>query len=236
MSTNKKAVVLLSGGIDSTTCLAMAVKKYGAENVLALTAYYGQKHMRELESADNVADFYGVEHMQANLSRVYQLSDCPLLMTSTKQIKHQSYAEQLAEHKGTVDTYVPFRNGLFLSYAAAVAVSIGAKVIYYGAHADDAAGRAYPDCTPEFAKAMATAIYEGSGQTCQLEAPLLNMNKAQVVCEGLKLNAPYHLTWSCYEGEALPCGECGTCIDRAKAFEANGVSDPALPEVEICIQ
>lgn len=229
---NKKAVVLLSGGIDSTTCLALAVQKYGVENVLALTAYYAQKHMRELEAADNVADFYKVQHIQANLSKVYQLSDCPLLMTSSQKIKHQSYAEQLAEHPGTVDTYVPFRNGLFLSYAAAIAVSVGAKVVYYGAHADDAAGRAYPDCTPEFAKAMATAIYEGSGQTCQLEAPLLNMNKSQVVATGLKLKAPYHLTWSCYEGGAEPCGECGTCIDRAKAFEINGVSDPAMKEAK----
>jgi 7-cyano-7-deazaguanine synthase len=119
-----------------------------------------------------------------------------------------------------------------LSYAAAIAVSIGAEVVYYGAHADDAAGRAYPDCTPEFAKSMAMAIYEGSGQTCQLEAPLLNMNKSQVVATGLKLKAPYHLTWSCYEGGSEPCGECGTCIDRAKAFEINGVSDPAMKEAE----
>ncbi len=130
--------------------------------------------------------------------------------------------------EGTVDTYVPFRNGLFLSFAAAVAVSVGAEVIYYGAHADDAAGRAYPDCTPEFETAMNTAIYEGSGRTCHLEAPLLSWNKAGVVKEGLRLGAPYELTWSCYEGGDKPCGVCGTCRDRAAAFAANGVKDPAL--------
>lgn len=223
-----KALVLLSGGIDSTTCLALAVEKYGAENVMALTAYYGQKHIREIEAAENVAKFYGVEHQQANLSKVYRLSDCPLLMTSTKQIPHLSYAQQLSEKQGTVDTYVPFRNGLFLSYAAAIAISVGVRVIYYGAHADDAAGRAYPDCTPEFFEAMNKAVYEGSGRACSLEAPFLNSNKASIVAEGLRLKAPYHLTWSCYEGGSEPCGECGTCIDRAKAFALNGVSDPAL--------
>ena len=130
--------------------------------------------------------------------------------------------------EGTVATYVPFRNGLFLSYAAAIAISVHASVVYYGAHADDAAGRAYPDCTPEFEKAMNIAIYEGSGRTVQMHAPLLNWNKAQVVKYGLELKAPYHLTWSCYEGGDKPCGKCGTCIDRAKAFEANGVADPAM--------
>lgn len=225
-----KCVVLLSGGVDSTTCLAMAVEKYGKEHVLALTAYYGQKHAKELEAARKVAAFYGVVHQETNLSQAFALSDCPLLQGSTQQIEHESYAEQLAEigGQGTIATYVPFRNGLFLSYAAAIAISVGASVIYYGAHADDAAGRAYPDCTPEFETAMNTAIYEGSGRTCHLEAPLLAWNKAGVVKEGLRLHVPYELTWSCYEGGDTPCGTCGTCIDRAKAFAANGVKDPAL--------
>lgn len=226
---DKKAVVLLSGGIDSTTCLALAVETYGAENVLALSLYYGQKHQRELDAADDVAAYYGVMHVTRDLSKVFKFSDCTLL-EGRRAIKHQSYAEQLAAlgGEGTVDTYVPFRNGLFLAYAAAIAVSLHAEIVYYGAHADDAAGRAYPDCTPEFADAMGQAIFEGSGRKCSLRAPLLGMNKAQVVKMGLQLHAPYHLTWSCYEGGEHPCGKCGTCIDRAKAFEANGVSDPAM--------
>lgn len=226
---DKKAVVLLSGGIDSTTCLAMAVKEYGAENVLALSLYYGQKHQRELDAADGVARYYGVTHITRELSKVFEFSDCPLL-EGRGEIKHESYAKQLAAMggEGTVDTYVPFRNGLFLAYAAVIAISVHAEVVYYGAHADDAAGRAYPDCTPEFEMAMCEAIFEGSGCTLTLEAPLLYMNKAQVVKNGLKLGAPYHLTWSCYEGGNEPCGKCGTCIDRATAFAANGIADPAL--------
>ncbi|WP_301859539.1 7-cyano-7-deazaguanine synthase QueC [uncultured Megasphaera sp.] len=225
-----KCVVLLSGGIDSTTCLAMAVEKYGSSNVMALTAYYGQKHARELEAARQVAAYYGVSHEQIDVSKAFSLSNCSLLSGSTRQIKHESYAQQLREigGEGTLETYVPFRNGLFLSYAAAVAISVGAEVIYYGAHADDAAGRAYPDCTPAFEQAMNQAIYEGSGRICHLEAPLLQWNKAGVVKEGLRLRAPYELTWSCYEGGDVPCGTCGTCIDRARAFAANGVEDPAL--------
>lgn len=225
-----KCLVLLSGGIDSTTCLALGVKKYGASELLAVTAYYGQKHAKELQSARNVAAYYGVAHREIDVSQAFTLSDCPLLAGRKGAIAHTSYSDQLAAKggAGTLDTYVPFRNGLFLSFAAALAVSVHASCIYYGAHADDAAGRAYPDCTPEFEQAMATAIYEGSGKTCRLEAPLLQWNKAQVVRRGLQLQAPYHLTWSCYEGREKPCGLCGTCRDRAAAFAANGVPDPAL--------
>ncbi len=227
---NYKAVVLLSGGVDSTTCLAMAVEKHGKEKVYALSVYYGQKHSRELEAAKKVADYYGVDNGRVPLDEVFKFSDCPLLAKSTQQIKHEAYSEQLAKMggEGTVDTYVPFRNGVLLSYAAAIAVSVGACEIYYGAHADDAAGRAYPDCTPEFYEAIDKAIYEGSGRKCNVIAPLISMNKAQVVKEGLRLKAPYKFTWSCYEGGERPCGECGTCLDRAAAFAANGVKDPAL--------
>ena len=225
-----KTVVLLSGGVDSTTCLALAIKKYGADQVLALTSYYGQKHDREIEAARKVADFYGVRHVEQDLSAAFAFSDSSLLAASDKSIPLQSYAEQLAERggSGTVDTYVPFRNGVFLSFAAATAVSVGAETVFYGAHADDAAGSAYPDCTPEFFEAMRTAIYEGSGHVCTLEAPFIHKTKADVVAVGLDLGAPYRFTWSCYEGKEKPCGKCGTCIDRAKAFAANGVGDPAM--------
>ena len=224
---SNKAIVLLSGGIDSTTCVAMAVAE-GYE-VIALSLFYGQKHQKELEQAGMVAKHYGIKHLVREVSGAFTESSCTLLQGNA-DIVHKSYAEQLAEMggEGTVATYVPFRNGLFLSYAAAIAVSVGATAIYYGAHADDAAGRAYPDCTPEFVEAMGKAIYEGSGRICTLKAPLINLNKAQIVAKGLSLKAPYELTWSCYEGGDKPCGTCGTCIDRAKAFAANGVKDPAL--------
>ena len=226
---DKTAVVLLSGGIDSTTCLAQAVKEYGADNVLALSLFYGQKHEKELECAHKVSEYYGVDHVVQEVKGVFDYSDCSLLQ-GRGEIKHESYAEQLKETRGErpVETYVPFRNGLFLAYAAAIAISVHAEVVYYGAHADDAAGRAYPDCTPDFEKAMCEAIFEGSGRTVTMEAPLLYLNKAGVVKMGLELKAPYHLTWSCYEGGDKPCGKCGTCIDRQKAFEATGATDPAL--------
>lgn len=226
----EKTVVLLSGGIDSTTCLALAVDEVGTSNVIALNMLYGQKHVRELESAKAVADYYGIPYYEMDMSCVMAYSDCPLLSRSDRSIKHESYADQLQAMggEGTVDTYVPFRNGLFLSAATSFALSMGASKVMYGAHADDAAGRAYPDCTPEFSKAMNDAIFEGSGRKVRLLAPLLDMNKAGVVKLGLQLKAPYRLTWSCYEGGDKPCGTCGTCIDRANAFAANGVADPAL--------
>lgn len=225
-----KSVVLLSGGVDSTTCLALAVKKYGSDNVFALNILYGQKHSKEIASAKAIARYYEVDYQEINLSEIMKFSDCSLLQHSTKEIKHQSYSEQLKElgGEGTVDTYVPFRNGLMLSTAASYALSVGATVIYYGAHADDSAGRAYPDCTPEFEQAMNMAIYEGSGRVLKMEAPLLNMNKAGVVKIGLELGVPYELTWSCYEGGNKPCGTCGTCIDRMKAFKLNGIVDPLM--------
>lgn len=223
---NKKAVVLLSGGIDSTTCLAQAVEEYGAQDVLALTLYYGQKHDREIKAASDIATHYVVTHIIQEIKGVFDFSDCTLLQ-GRGSIKHISYADQLRTAEA-VDTYVPFRNGLFLAYAAAIAISVNAEVIYYGAHADDAAGRAYPDCTPEFEQAMCEAIFEGSGRQVTMNAPLIYFNKDQVVAHGLKLKALYHLTWSCYEGKDKPCGTCATCIDRMNAFKSNGVEDPAM--------
>ena len=146
------------------------------------------------------------------------------------EIKHESYAEQLAElgGSGTVTAYVPFRNGLFLSYAAAVAIQLECDKIYYGAHADDAAGRAYPDCTPEFIQYMSNAIKEGTAGKVIMEAPWWNLNKAGIVKAGIELgmtHKEFEHTWSCYEGKEEPCGTCGTCIDRKEAFMANGIVD-----------
>jgi len=224
-----KAMVLLSGGLDSTTCLALAIEKYGAENVLALSISYGQKHSKETEAARNVADYYNIKLLTLDLAEIFAGSDCSLLNGSTEDIPLESYAEQLEKTDGKpVSTYVPFRNGLFLSSAASIALSNGCEVIYYGAHSDDAAGNAYPDCSSEFNEAMSRAIYLGSGNQLRIVAPFVSKTKADVVKEGLRLSAPYHLTWSCYGGGEKPCGKCGTCIDRAAAFAANNVADPAL--------
>lgn len=225
-----KAMVLSSGGVDSTTALALAIDKFGKENVIALSISYGQKHDKEIESSIKVAEYYGVEHLFLDLAKIFQYSDCSLLKHSDEAIPEQSYAEQIKKTAGEtpVSTYVPFRNGLFLSSAASIALSKECSLIYYGAHADDAAGFAYPDCSPEFVEYMNKAIWEGSGHQLRLEAPFVNMAKKDIVKMGLELKVPYELTWSCYEGGEKPCGHCGTCIDRAAAFEANGVTDPAL--------
>ena len=225
---SEKALVLFSGGIDSTTCLGLAIERFGKENVEALSIYYGQKHKKEIEAAKKVLDFYGISGMEIDLSAMFDFSDCSLLSHSDADIPHQSYAEQLKTSEGKpVSTYVPFRNGLFLSAAASIGLAKSCSYIYYGAHADDAAGNADPDCSEDFFNAMNTAVFEGSGRQIQLVAPFISKNKAQVVKEGLRLKVPYEFTWSCYAGEDHPCGTCGTCIDRRRAFEQNGVKDPA---------
>ena len=224
-----RAMVLFSGGVDSTTALAMAIEKYGKDNVTALSVSYGQKHTKEIEAARNIAEYYEVEHLYLDLAKIFSYSDCSLLKHSEKEIPTQSYAEQLKKTDGNpVSTYVPFRNGLFLSAAASIALSKNCEVVYYGAHADDAAGNAYPDCSTEFNDAMNQAIYLGSGKQLCIEAPFVNWTKGEVVKEGLRLKVPYELTWSCYEGSEKPCGICGTCIDRKKAFVENGGKDPLL--------
>ena len=225
-----KALVLSSGGVDSTTALALAVDRYHRENVIALSVYYGQKHDKEIHAARAVAEYYQVEQMFLDLTKIFEYSNSSLLKQSTEEIPEKSYSRQIDETGGSrpVSTYVPFRNGLFLSSAASIALSRDCGVIYYGAHADDAAGAAYPDCSPVFNDAMNQAIWEGSGHQLRIEALFVNMNKAAIVKIGLELGVPYELTWSCYEGGDAPCGRCGTCIDRAAAFAANGVEDPAL--------
>lgn len=224
-----KALVLFSGGVDSTTCLALAIKKYGAENVIALSIHYGQKHDKEIKSAEKIAEYYNVKLKTLDLTKIFADSKCSLLAQSDEDIPQESYAEQLSQTDGKpVSTYVPFRNGLFLSSAASIALSNECSVIYYGAHSDDAAGNAYPDCSDAFNKAMNDAIYIGSGNQLEIVAPFVNFTKKDVVRTGIELDVPYELTWSCYEGGDKPCGVCGTCRDRIKAFEENGVTDPLM--------
>ena len=224
-----KAIVLLSGGIDSSTCLGIATEKHGSENVLALSIYYGQRHDKEIESAKKVAKHYGVEHIEMDMELIFKGADCSLLNGSESKIPEKDYSEQIKESSGSpVSTYVPFRNGLFLSVATCIGLSRGCGEIYYGAHADDSAGNAYPDCSIDFTNAMEKAVKEGSGRQIEIMAPFVGKTKADVIRTGLDIKVPYKYTWSCYKGGKKPCGVCGTCRDRAKAFMKNGVKDPAL--------
>ena len=223
-----KALVLFSGGLDSSVCLGLAVKEYGADEVLALSIYYGQKHKKEMEASDAVAKHYGVKRLTLDLGEIFKDSNCTLLENSGEEIPHEEYAKQLEKTGGApVNTYVPFRNGLFLSSAAAIALSHGCSVIYYGAHADDAAGNAYPDTSVAFNEAISQAIHIGSGDKLTVVAPFIDKTKAEVVAMGTKINVPFELTWSCYEGHDKACGVCGTCRDRKEAFRLNGLEDPA---------
>lgn len=229
LTPGEKTLVLCSGGVDSTTLLAMAIARQGAQNVIALSIFYGQKHQRELEAAKEVAAYYKVEQRFLDLAPIFADSNCSLLAASTQEIPRESYAQQLEEGAGElVSTYVPFRNGLFLSTAASIALSLDCTTVCYGAHHDDWAGDAYPDCSQAFVDAMAASISEGTGGQLKLLAPFVQWPKAKIVEAGLALDVPYHLTWSCYEGASDPCGRCGTCLDRQRAFELNGTIDPLL--------
>ena len=224
----KKKVVLLSGGIDSTTCLAMACASVGSGDILALNCYYGQKNKREMDSAKAISKHYGVELMELDLASIFAISNCPMLSHSERAVEQKTYGEQTekTEGKKPISSYVPFRNGIMLAAAVSVAYSLGADEVWYGAHADDAEGGAYPDCSVEFVAAMRHAAYEGTAGAVLVKAPLVGMRKKDVVREGIRLGAPYQLTWSCYEAGEHPCGKCGTCRAIEEAFAANGAEYP----------
>lgn len=222
------AVVLLSGGLDSTTCLADAVNGFGNDHVVALSIHYGQKHDKEVECAAKLAKYYQVKQYTLDLSRVFEYSNCALLYHSGKHVPLETYEDQLKKSE-IAPTYVPFRNGLMLSAAASYAMSIfetGSIYLFIGAHSDDAAGNAYPDCSVQFIKSMDESIYIGSNHRVELIAPFMGKHKKDIVKRGLELKVPYELTWSCYNGGNIACGKCGTCRDRLAAFRANGVKDP----------
>lgn len=225
-----KALVLSSGGVDSTTALALAVKEHGKDNVTALAVTYGQKHSKEMLSAAKIADYYEVNFLVMDLSEIYKDNKSCTLLEGNADIEHKSYAEQQKDSEtGIVNTYVPFRNGLMIAAAAAKAMGIYPNEqveLYLGAHSDDAAGSAYPDCSEEFANYIYKAVYAGTGEYVIPSAPFVEMTKADIIKLGLELGVPYELTWSCYEGGLKHCGTCGTCIDRKNAFKANNVVDP----------
>lgn len=230
-----RAIVLSSGGIDSTTCLAYTLEYFNNSQVSTVSFLYGQKHSKELKCAKEIADYYGVQHYVLNISEILKYSDCSLMQNSTKEVELASYAEQVTRDKsGMVSTYVPFRNGLMLSAVASLAFSLNPDVktdIVIGAHADDAAGNAYADCSLDFIRSMDKAISTGTYGKINIVAPFVNDNKSQVVACGLKLKVPYNKTWSCYLGADKACGKCGTCIDRLEAFKINGATDPIEYEV-----
>lgn len=226
-----KAIILSSGGIDSTVCIAMAIKKYGKDNVSSISVFYGQKHKKEILAARKIAQYYGLTHYEIDLSNIFKFTNSTLIQTSDNLLLKQNYKnEQKKYSDGIIGSYVPFRNGVMISAIAAIEMSVlkdDYAVIYVGVHSSD---HAYADCSKDFISAMNKAVYEGTYRKIQIQAPLLNKTKTEVVKIGLELNTPYQYTWSCYEGGEKPCLKCASCLDRLKAFEANGIKDPALKE------
>jgi len=218
----KKVVVSLSGGLDSCTCATLATKEFGPENVTAVTVLYGQKHTVELKAASKiVAELELGKHKVITLPNFFKSSS---LTDPTKSIPDQTYQESLRE--GPVPTWVPNRNMVFLSVAVAVAMAEDASFVYTGVHSEDAQQWAYPDCTPEFIGAMAAATYVSTYRRVRLMTPLQWLTKKDIVRLAYELQAPIHLTYSCYCGGQKACGTCATCRSRLEAFRANNLRDP----------
>jgi len=218
------SVVLLSGGMDSATCLAIAARDHPP--VHALTVFYGQRHAREIRSARVLARHYG-----ANRHTVLRLPLGPLLASALTDAKRP-----LPGHGRPGDripsTYVPARNTILLSIALGYAESHGLGTIYLGANAIDYSG--YPDCRPEYLRAferlarLATRAGVERGEYTRVRTPLLRLSKAEIVRLGDRLNVPWELTWSCYAGGRSPCGRCDACRLRKKGFAEAGRVDPTI--------
>lgn len=216
-----KAICLLSGGLDSTVTLAYALHQ-GYE-ATALTINYGQRHKRELDAARAVAAHYKVPHI---------IMEFPLTgFRSALTDESIPVPDRKPEDIGydIPDTYVPARNIVFLSLAAGLAESIDASSVFIGANAIDYSG--YPDCRPEFFQAFEAMLEVGTkrgvlGHPVGIEHPILKKTKAEIVKMGIKLEAPLHLTWSCYRGGEKACGHCDSCVLRLKGFKEAGIKDP----------
>lgn len=245
-----KAFVLLSGGVDSTTCLHIAAGMF--DEVEAISIDYGQKHKKEMDYARRQAESIGANHLILNIQGILDGKGVMLTDQDTA-IPDIDYADI----EGVSPTYVPFRNGTLLSLITAHAQKWVMQDIdrqkdsnaidglypsdqqlldnmkdscgvFFGAHAEDAFNWAYPDCTPEFIGAMGNAIYTGTYYTVRLFAPLMSLSKAQVIEWGNRLDVNYAETWSCYAGGDVHCGTCPTCRARKTAFRDAGMIDPTF--------
>ena len=237
------AVTLLSGGLDSTTVAVQALQETG--NLSAITFHYGQSHSKEVDCAQEIAGVLGIQHQLLDISFLGQVAWYSAL---TNPDRFPVPEDRSIDRMGASIpiTYVPLRNTIFLSLAAAylesqvlyaleidgVSPKEVAALIYMAPTANDNSG--YPDCRPEYFQKMTEALAYGSKLwteyqiPIQVKTPIIELSKMEIVKLGLRLKAPLELTWSCYQGGAVPCGSCDSCLLRAKGFEEAGVSDPAL--------
>lgn len=216
-------LVLLSGGLDSTTVAALA--KDAATRVGGISFDYGQKHREELKHAAQVAAaLHLAEHVTLDLTAVFSGTDSALL-DRTASLPQATYAA-IRQHQGPSPTYVPLRNSVLMTVAGSYALIHDYDALWLGVHADDAHHDAYPDCRPDAIGAIAAGMHIGSYYKLRVAAPLQYHTKAEVVKVGLEVGAPLELTRSCYAEAALSCGTCPTCRERLHAFAENGVPDP----------
>jgi 7-cyano-7-deazaguanine synthase len=225
-----KAVVLLSGGMDSTTALAQAMAD-GSEVTLAISFRYGSKHAdKELEAANNVVNYYLRNFPMKSLQQQTHVLSEQMFLGGSSSLMGEGVIPEGEYHdpekESPSSTVVPYRNAVLLSIATAVATARGFDRVYLGVHSTDAQGFAYPDCTPEFIGAQGSAIYVGTHRQVRLVVPFQWMTKADIVRRAAALEAPLQLTWSCYRGGDIQCGQCPTCTERMKAFLAARYIDP----------
>ena len=218
-SNKMKAVVLISGGMDSCVTAAIASRNY---QIAALHASYGQPtERRELQSFHSLADYFGaVERMAVKLDHFRSIGGSSL--TDSRMPIHDSNLTS----REIPNTYVPFRNAHFLSIATSWAEVLGATKIFIGAVWEDSSG--YPDCRPEYYEAFNKLIRAGTRPTTDvvIETPLIYLSKSDIVQRGAALDAPFHLTWSCYRNSDIACGACDSCALRLRAFRQAGIEDP----------
>lgn len=219
-----KAVVLLSGGLDSTTVLAYVLSK--GYDVIPMTVRYGQRHSRELDSARSVVRHYGLKgHIVMDIDLSFLRTSA--LTSARVEVPRHDTPEGIGNEIPV--TYVPARNIILLSLAAGLCETESGDAIFIGANAIDYSG--YPDCRPEFFEAYEKVLQVGTkagveGRPIRVEAPILKMSKAEIVKLGTELKAPLHLTWSCYNGGEKACGHCDSCLLRLKGFRDNDLHDP----------
>lgn len=225
-----KAVVLLSGGMDSCVTAAIARERHGAGSVAGLHAGYGQRTQeRELRAFTQIADFYGIrERLVVQLDH-FRAIGASALTDERIAVPENSLGEGENRNRSQISipvTYVPFRNAHFLSVAVSWAEAIGAAAVYIGAVAEDSSG--YPDCRPEYYRAFQQLVREGTRPETRIEiaTPVITMKKSEIIRRGVELGAPLHLTWSCYQSEDAACGVCDSCLLRLRAFAIAGVPDP----------
>lgn len=225
MAAIEKAVVLLSGGLDSSTLLHHARKRLGVPQIYALSFCYGQKHARELDAARAQAAAASAEHCIVDISFFAGLiAGASTLTRGGAEVPDLSQVSPEARRQPP--TYVPNRNMVLLALAAAHAEAHGAGDVFYGAQAQDEYG--YWDCTVDFVKRMNDVLGLNRGSPVTVHAPFAGWSKGDVVRAGLALGVDFGHTWSCYRGGERPCGTCPSCVERARAFRDAGVGDPLL--------